>query len=182
MFWPVTNRARSEQRNTTTSATSSGAPIRASGVFSRKASIRSGNIFSGSVSLVSIIPGETAFTRTVGAYSKAATAVSATIPALADAYGASPADGRVPEIDAVLTIAPPPASAISGAAARIPLNTPVRCTPTMSPHASGVYMCKGPKNEVPALLNITSSPPIAAAAWFTICATASVSRTSAVNA
>ena len=48
---------------------------------------------------VGIIPGDTALTRIVGAYSSAAEAVSAATAALAAAYGASPAAGRVPEID-----------------------------------------------------------------------------------
>ena len=61
------------------------------------------------------MPGDTALTRIVGAYSSAAVAVSAATAALAAAYGASPADGRVPEIDAVDTIAPPPDSRMSGA-------------------------------------------------------------------
>ena len=71
-----------------------------------------------------IIPGDTALTRIVGAYSSAAVAVSAATAALAAEYGASPAAGRVPEIDAVDTIAPPPAARMSGAAALKPWNTP----------------------------------------------------------
>ena len=54
---------------------------------------------------VRIIPGETELTRIVGAYSSAAFAVSAMTAALAAEYGASPAAGRVPEIEAVETIA-----------------------------------------------------------------------------
>src|SRR5262249_1169297 len=80
MFWPVTNLARSEQRNTTTSATSSGVPTRASGVFVAMWSAMPSMRSSRSVSLVWIIPGDTAFARTVGAYSWAALAVSATTP------------------------------------------------------------------------------------------------------
>ena len=57
---------------------------------------------------VRIIPGDTALTRMRGAYSSAALAVSATTATFAAEYGASPAAGRVPEIDAVDTIAPPP--------------------------------------------------------------------------
>jgi len=52
------------------------------------------------------MPGETALTRIVGAYSRAAVAVRAATPALDAAYGASPADGRVPLIEAVLTMLP----------------------------------------------------------------------------
>ena len=47
----------------------------------------------GAVSGVAIIPGDTALTRIVGAYSSAAVAVSAATAAFAAAYGASPADG-----------------------------------------------------------------------------------------
>ena len=83
MFCPVTKRARSEQRNTTTSAMSSGSPIRATGVPVSKRSTWSGmnsNIWA--VMAVRIIPGETALTRMDGAYSRAADAVSAATAAL----------------------------------------------------------------------------------------------------
>ena len=62
------------------------------------------------MSAVRIIPGATALTRISGPYSSAALAVIAATPALAAEYAASPAAGRVPLIDDVLTIAPPPAS------------------------------------------------------------------------
>ena len=66
------------------------------------------------------MPGDTALTRIVGAYSSAAEHVSAATAALAAAYGASPAAGRVPEIDAVDTIAPPPPASMIGATALMP--------------------------------------------------------------
>ncbi len=109
MFWPVMKRAMSEQRKTTTSAMSSGSPIRPAGVpFSKRAtwSGKTSNI--GSVMVVRIMPGDTALTRMDGAYSDAAGAVSAATAALLAVYGPSPAAGRVPLIDAVLTMAPPP--------------------------------------------------------------------------
>ena len=118
--------ARSEQRNTTTFAMSSGWPRRFNGVCSIARASSPGTAHSGSVSFVAMDPGEIALTRIDGAYSNAAVAVSATTPAFAAAYGASPAAGRTPLIDAVLTMLPPPLERISGAAALMPLNTPVR--------------------------------------------------------
>ena len=91
---------------------------------------------SSSVIGVAIIPGDTALTRIDGAYSSAADAVSAATAAFAAAYGASPAAGRVPEIDAVDTIAPPPDSRMSGATALNPWNTPVRLSVTMRCHSA----------------------------------------------
>ena len=113
MFWPVTKRARSEQRNTTTSAMSLGRADPGERRLGRSCAPRGrarAARGAASVSGVAIMPGDTALTRIVGAYSSAADAVSATTAALAAAYGASPAAGRVPEIDAVDTIAPPPDS------------------------------------------------------------------------
>ena len=83
MFWPVTKRARSEHRKTTTSATSSGSPIRPTGVPVSKRSTWSGmNSNHGAVIAVRIMPGDTALTRMVGPYSRAADAVSAATAAL----------------------------------------------------------------------------------------------------
>jgi hypothetical protein len=91
----------------------------------------------GEVKPVLIMPGETALTLIAGAYSSAAVAVRAATPAFDAAYGASPADGRVPLIDAVLTMLPPPRASITGAAARMPCHTPVRLTLTNRSHSSG---------------------------------------------
>jgi len=74
----------------------------------------------GSVSAVRIIPGATELTRMRGPYSSAADAVMAATPALAAEYGASPAAGRVPLIDAVETTLPVPALHRWGMAARKP--------------------------------------------------------------
>ena len=98
------------------------------------------------------MPGDTAFTRIVGAYSSAAFAVSATIAAFAAEYGASPADGRVPEIDAVLTIAPPPPARMCGTAALKPWKTPVRLRSTMRRHSSSAHSCMLARLLPPALL------------------------------
>ena len=78
------NRARSEQRKTTTSAMSSGSPSRPIGVVRSKRSRSSGrNCRRGSVRAVTIIPGDTELTRMSGPYSRAADAVMAATPALA---------------------------------------------------------------------------------------------------
>ena len=98
------------------------------------------------------MPGETALTRTVGAYSSAADAVSAATAAFAAAYGASPAAGRVPEIDAVDTIAPPPDSRMSGATALKPWNTPVRFKLTMRCHSARSQSWIADNELPPALL------------------------------
>ena len=83
MFCPVTKRARSEQRKTTTSAMSSGSPIRPTGVpFSKRSSWSGMNSNIGAVMAVRIMPGDTALTRMVGPYSSAADAVSAATAAL----------------------------------------------------------------------------------------------------
>ena len=83
MFCPLTKRARFEQRNTTTSAMSSGSPIRPTGVPVSKRSVWLGmNSNICSVMAVRIIPGDTALTRMVGPYSRAAEAVSAATAAL----------------------------------------------------------------------------------------------------
>ncbi len=115
-------RAMSEARNVTTSAMSSGVPTRSSGVLAAIAGAACSpcSVSSSSVIAVWIIPGDTALTRIVGAYSSAADAVSAATAAFPAAYGASPAAGRVPEIDAVETIAPPPPSSMIGATAFMP--------------------------------------------------------------
>ncbi len=82
----MTNRARSEHKNTTTSAMSSGVPIRPSGVFSTIRSVMSGNpSSSGAVRPVAIIPGETALALIVGAYSSATDEQNAATPAFAAA-------------------------------------------------------------------------------------------------
>src|ERR1043166_1951372 len=105
-----------------------------------------------SVSPVWIIPGDTAFTRIVGAYSSAAVAVSATTAALAAEYGASPAAGRVPLIDAVLTMLPPPDARMSGAGARIPKKTPLRLRRTMRSHSATSHSWIEERLDPPALL------------------------------
>ena len=83
MFCPVTNRARSEHKKTTTSATSSGSPTRPTGVPLTKRSSWSGMYWNqGAVMAVRIMPGETEFTLIDGPYSRAADAVSAATAAL----------------------------------------------------------------------------------------------------
>jgi len=74
-FWPVTNLDKSLQRKHTTSAMSSGVPIRARGVLASMCGTAQSIASSGLVRPVAIMPGETAFTRMVGAYSSAALAV-----------------------------------------------------------------------------------------------------------
>ena len=98
------------------------------------------------------MPGDTALTLMVGPYSRAADAVSAATAALLAAYGPSPAAGRVPLIDAVLTIAPPPPASRCGTAARMPAHTPVRLTRRTRSHSDGSSSWSRLKAEVPALL------------------------------
>src|SRR4051794_5753127 len=166
MFWPGTKRARAEHRNTTTAAMSSGRPTRANGVLSVMCCSwpRPRSSSSKWVIGVAIIPGDTALTRIDGAYSSAADAVSAATAAFAAAYGASPAAGRVPEIDAVDTTAPPPDSKISGATALNPWNTPVRFRVTMRCHSASSHSWMAAIELPPALLNRSVKPPSCACA------------------
>src|SRR5215813_10533567 len=107
---------------------------------------------SGSVSAVRIIPGEIELARIVGPYSSAALAVSAMTAALAALYGASPAAGRVPLIDAVLTIRPSPLASRWGTQARNPWKTPVRLIATSRFHSARDHSWMRLRLLVPALL------------------------------
>ena len=79
-------REASDTRNTTTSAMSSGVPMRAAGVLAVMCgTLQSKPVSRTSVSPVWIIPGATAFTRMSGPYSSAAVAVSAATAAFAAA-------------------------------------------------------------------------------------------------
>src|SRR5439155_25436960 len=64
-LWPVIHRARSESRNTTSSATSSGSPTRPSGIFAARPASSASSI--GPVIFARTTPGDTALTRIVGA-------------------------------------------------------------------------------------------------------------------
>src|SRR6266436_5149889 len=108
---PVIKDASSEARNSTVLAISSASPIRPSGCAApwtrRKSSARSLPRSSGA--RVLIAPGQTQFTLMLCfAFSSAAERVRLITPALAALYDDIPQSPRVPEIDAVLTIAPPP--------------------------------------------------------------------------
>ncbi len=126
MFTPVTNDARSEQRKAITAATSSAPPGLPRGTRPPSRSRVAASPSNATVKGVSISPGETALTRTEGPYSSAADWVSASTPALAAAYGASPLVGRIPLTDATFTMAPPPDATNLGASMRIPWKVPRR--------------------------------------------------------
>src|SRR3954447_20314708 len=98
------------------------------------------------------MPGDPGVTRMGGPYSMAAPAVMAATPALAAEYGASPGDGRVPLIDAVLTMLPRPADRLLGTAARMPLTTPFKLIRTMRSNSSGSQLWSGDMPPTPALL------------------------------
>ena len=116
------------------------------------------------MSAVRIMPGEIELTRTVGPYSSAAFAVSAMTAALDAEYGASPAAGRVPLIDAVLTIRPSPLASRCGMQARKPWKTPVRLIATSRFHSSSGHSWMRHIELVPALLKRSERPPSFAAA------------------
>src|ERR1039458_8666808 len=66
----------------------------------------------------------------------------------------------MPAVDPILTIAPPPLSRMTGAAARIPKKGPVRLTAsTRSQSARDVLARSTPRNDTPALLTSTCSDP-----------------------
>ena len=58
-----------------------------------------------------------------------------------------------PETDALLTIAPRPASSMIGTTARMPLNVPVRFTSISRCHSLSSTVCSGRRSPEPALLN-----------------------------
>ena len=84
----------------------------AAGCRRRSAANASGSAPTSRSSGVRTWPGATQFTRTVGPYSRAPLLVSAITPALAAEYAASLRVGVMPETDAMLTIAPPPAASM----------------------------------------------------------------------
>src|SRR5947208_10745569 len=109
---PLTNDARSEQRNAATSATSSGRPARPSDAFSSiwgKCAAPDAPMIS-----VAMKPGQMQFTRMpLRPYSDDADFVRDTTPALAALYtevGMPTSDAFRPPTDDQLTIDPPPAS------------------------------------------------------------------------
>src|SRR5215469_4563395 len=100
--------AWSEHIHTTASATSDGLPNRPIGWQLSTYLCTFCALKSRSAIDVSIAPGHTAFTRILlRAVSKAADFVSPTTPCLLALYAAAPAVPTSPEIEAMLTIAPP---------------------------------------------------------------------------
>ena len=109
---------------------------------------------------MSIAPGATALTRTPRPdHSTASWRVSWTIAPLLAEYAAWSLRPTTPEIEARLTIAPPPLSTRLGSASRQCTNTPrtfVRSTPS---HSSSVVSSVGLRRKRAALLTRMSSRP-----------------------
>ena len=163
-FCPVTYDASGDARKTTTFATSSRSadPAERCDRFDpgaqsrrRRAPARSGSSRRSRARRSS--PGCSARTRTPRPSSARSRRPS---PRSTDPRSES---GRTPLTDAWFTMLPP-CSRISGTAARIPWNVPVRFTSTSLAHAESEYLCSGIAAPTPALLNSTVSPPSAAAA------------------
>src|SRR5207244_2909333 len=116
MIAPLTNEARSEQRNAATSATSSGRPARLSDAFS----YISGNCAPPDAPMISVSmnPGQIALARIpLCPYSADADLVTEMTPALAALYtdvGIRPGDAFNPPTDDQLTIDPPLAPTMAG--------------------------------------------------------------------
>src|ERR1700688_409199 len=109
---------------------------------------------------VSTNPGATAFTRTPwGPISMASTRVSCTTAALAMPYAARPGEGVSTAADAMFTIEAEPRALITRAAARQPLNTPLRLTASTRSSASSSRSTTGDWAMMPAMLAMTSSVP-----------------------
>src|SRR5438552_2898055 len=114
---PVTKRAASDARNRTTSATSSGMPIRLSGVLSIVACTRSGcwSMYS-FVSGVSMMPGPTALTVTPrGPHSMARLLTRPDRPAFVAVYAARRSMPWTADTELVITTRPPGFAKSSGA-------------------------------------------------------------------
>src|SRR5256885_2125602 len=135
MFRPVRYPAASEHRNVITAATSSADPTRCSGVPLSAAASHPAFDVTSAVSGVAMRPGDTQFTRIVGAYSSAAVIVRFTRPAFAAEYGASPDSGRRALSDELFTMLPPAESSIRGITARMQLNAPGRFTAMTFAHS-----------------------------------------------
>ena len=138
-FCPVTKRARSEQRKTTTSAMSAGRPSRTDRGGSFEALDLVGQEgHHGSVMAVRIMPGDTALTRISGPYSSAAER-SGQPPRLGRGIGRL-AGGRTRAADRGRGYdAAAPGTPDVGIAARNPRYTPVRFTRTSRSHSSGAH-------------------------------------------
>ncbi len=117
-----------------------------------------------------------------GPYSSAPLLVSAITAALAAEYTASLRVGVKPETDALFTIAPCPARCMSGTAARIVLNVPVRFTSSTRCQTLSSIVCKGRKSPSPALFTRRCSPPSFDATSCIAASTAALSRTSSAYA
>src|SRR5882757_2249079 len=160
---PVAYDESSLARNSAAFACSSGVPKRPntdilSRRFGSEAAEPAGFAFAKRRAMgVAVAPGQIAFTRMLkGPYSCAATRVSASTPAFEAAYSAE-LHATNAAIEAVFTIAPPPASIMYGIACFIPSQTPRWLTATIRSKDSSVMLTRagfGKLGDSPALLKI----------------------------
>ena len=127
---PVMYELASLARNSASSATSSGCPVRWRGRRRKRAGSPSGSMS------VSIAPGCTEFTRISGPSSMAATFVSPRTPHFDAPYAPCPRNPTMPAVDEMFTMDERPDRLNSGAHVWMPRNVPIRFTRNMRSNPS----------------------------------------------
>src|SRR5699024_689021 len=122
-------------------------------------------------------PTTTELIRTAGAHSTASDCVSESTPALAAPYDAVPGDGRCPETDEMLMIAPP-VGCMTRLASCATVNADSRLRATILAWKLALASAARANGAPPALFTTTSSRPWSATMRSTIARTASASRRS----
>src|SRR6267142_577708 len=102
--------------------------------------------------------------------SSAAALVSPRAPHLLATYAPIPKLPRIPSVEEMLTIAPPPALRIEGTTARVPRYVPVRLMSITWRQAAISVSAITPKRTMPALLISTETGPKASSAAATVVA------------
>src|SRR3954468_22166586 len=165
---PVMKRASSEARKSTALAVSRPSPANPSGMrltrlLSSASTSPPARCFARRVSTMGVCswPGTTLFTRMfLGAYCTATTRESWITPALVAAYAtcAEPLQ-RMPDAEAMLTIAPPPCFSITGSTYLQPRNTLFRLKFTCASNTSSDISTGPPAAEPPTLFTRMSMRP-----------------------
>src|SRR5258706_13024975 len=102
--------------------------------------------------------------------SSAAVLVSPRAPHLLAVYAPIPKLPRIPSVEEMLTIAPPPALRIEGTTARVPRYVPVRLMSITWRQAASSVSAITPKRTMPALLISTETGPKVSSAAATVAA------------
>ena len=132
---------------------------------------------------VQVPPGQMALTRMLWRAKSMAMFLDRLITAaLAAEYAAQRFSARMPAVEAMLTMTPPPRFLISGIATCEQRYTEVRLVSTMKRHSSSLASSTFFIMLLPATLNRTSSPPKRLTVAGTMAATASRSLTSISSA